>query len=773
MTRQDPSPRFGDRYYWVLLLPLLVLLLVAALALLDQQHRQHLDKARRSAQNELRFLTSSIKDALQNRNYQIVERIVAEWGTNSPDTVEIRLSAANGFVLAHYQRLTPAAHSYGLSTYIQYSYRGTATLSLSNDLDRVYAQRTRLAIQLIAGVVLIGAAFGYFIYTANQRRREAAVLRARTTELNKANIDLQHEVKQRKQAEEALFQEKERAEVTLHSIGDAVITTDPHGVIIYLNPIAEELTAWPMQEALGQPLSAVFHVVNEITRQPTEDPVAKCLAHGRPVALANHSLLISRDGREYVIEDSAAPIRSRTGEVLGVVLVFKDATEHRRLIQKITHQAKHDSLTGLTNRGEFEQRLDQALHNARSGKVEHALCYLDLDQFKIVNDTCGHIAGDALLQQVSMLPKKHIRSGDTFARLGGDEFGILLENCALDDALNIANALCEEIRNYRFMWDGKAFDVGVSIGLVPITATESITQLLSHADLACYMAKDLGRNRVHVYTVEDEALSRRQKELHLASTLSGALERNSFRLYCQSIRALNPEARSGAEHYEVLLRLVDSDGKEISPTNFIPAAERYNLMPAIDRWVIRNTLACFASFRHKLAPGPIFISINLSGNSLSDENLQSYIEEQLRDFDVPAETICFEITETGAITNLSHATRFMQALKGIGCRFALDDFGSGLSSFAYLKNLPVDFLKIDGEFVRQIVDDPIAYAMVGAINHIGHVMGIETIAEFAENDAIIAALTDLGVDYAQGYGIGMPKPVEQMQSDQPSASHAK
>jgi len=774
MTTPAAGPRPSDKTVWVLLVPLLASLLLAALALLNQQHGQNIDKAHRAAQSELNFLSFAIKNALQDRNYQMVQGIVDQWGANNPDTTNIQLSADNGFVLGRYQRKVPTPHSYELSTPIHYSYRGTAMLTLKHDMARVYAQRTQLAVQLVAAFLLIGAVLGYLILTNSQRRREAEVLRTRTAELHQANTALQGEIQQRTQAEEALFQEKERAEVTLHSIGDAVITTDTDGLITYLNPIAEQLTGWSKGEAADQPLSSVFHVINEISREPTEDPVAKCLAYGRAVALANHSLLISRSGHEYVIEDSAAPIHSRSGEVLGVVLVFKDATERRRLVQKITHQAKHDSLTGLTNRSEFEQRLERALASIQDSDLEHALCYLDLDQFKVVNDTCGHIAGDALLQQVSMLPKKHIRAGDTFARLGGDEFGILLENCPLSDALKITKALCEEIRDYRFMWDGKSFDVGASIGLVAVTAAaESVTQLLSQADLACYMAKDLGRNRVHVYTAEDEALSRRQKELHLASTLSGALEHGNFRLYCQPIRTLNPQARSAPEHYEILLRLVDSDGTEISPNSFIPAAERYNLMPAIDRWVIRNTLACCAEFHYRLTPEQTIISINLSGNSLTDENLRGYIEEQLSNFDIPADVVCFEITETGAIANLSHASNFMQELKAIGCRFALDDFGSGLSSFAYLKNLPVDYLKIDGEFVRHIIDDPIAHAMVGAINHIGHIMGIETIAEFAENDAIIAALTDLGVDYAQGYGIGMPKPVEQMKADKPRAAHVK
>ena len=391
------------------------------------------------------------------------------------------------------------------------------------------------------------------------------------------------------------------------------------------------------------------------------------------------------------------------------------------------------------------------------------MCYLDLDQFKVVNDTCGHIAGDALLQQISMLLKDHARAGDLVARLGGDEFGLLFENCPLVKAEEIARLLCSVIGDLRFAWEDKVFEVGVSIGLVPVTRTsENPTQLLSQADVACYTAKDLGRNRIHVYAPEDEELSRREHELHWASLISGALEQNRFRLYVQPILSLDGSSATTWNHYEVLLRMLDDNDSEILPGVFIPAAERYNLMPSLDRWVIQNTLAYLGKQRRLLDAGDITLSINLSGNSLNEEGMQAYIEGKLARLNVPPQAICFEITETAVIHNIARASEFIRSLKRLGCRFALDDFGSGLSSFAYLKTLPVDYLKIDGEFVRDMVNDRIDDAMVASINNIGHVMGIKTIAEFVENSAILERLRELGVDYAQGYGIARPEPIERM-----------
>ena len=564
------------------------------------------------------------------------------------------------------------------------------------------------------------------------------------------------DITERKRVEEALFAEKERVEITLQSIGDAVITTDIHARVEYLNPVAENLTGWKVEEAVGQPLENVFQIIEEGSRQPAINPVERCLREGKVVGLANHSILISRDGREFAIDDSAAPIRNRQGEITGVVLVFHDVTEARRLSQKLEHDAMHDSLTGLVNRREFERRLERALISMKKYGLSHILCYLDLDQFKIVNDTAGHTAGDELLKQVAGMLSGLFRQRDTFARLGGDEFGLLLENCQLDQALVIANEILTKVHGLPFVWERRSFQVGVSIGVVSITEeTESVEQLLSQADIACYSAKDLGRDRIHVYQIEDSETTRWHNDILQAYRTRDALINEQFRLYCQPIARLTGDENEIIQ-YEVLLRMQDGDEHLRLPGAFIPSAERYGLMPAIDRWVIRETLLIMAKYDIHGKQ----IAINLSGNSLDDETLLEYVLEQLYEYSIPLEQICFEITETAAIHHLSQAQQFIRSFRELGGKIALDDFGSGFSSFRYLKTLPVDYIKIDGGFVSDMLSSPGDLATVKAINQIAHTLGIEVIAEHASDLEIINRLREIGVDLAQGFGIGHPIPVE-------------
>ncbi|MFK8184429.1 MAG: EAL domain-containing protein [Phormidesmis sp.] len=566
------------------------------------------------------------------------------------------------------------------------------------------------------------------------------------------------DVTARKRAEASLIAEKERAQVTLKSIGDAVITTDAEGYINYLNPVAETLTGWSYEAAQGQPLLTVFRIINECNREPAINPVTRCLAEGRIVGLANHTILVNRDGQEYAIEDSAAPIQDAYNQVLGAVLVFHDVSEQRRLQQEMTHQAQHDALTGLVNRSEFERRLQRVIETAQQHASEHALCYLDLDQFKVVNDTCGHAAGDALLQQLSVLFESKIRDRDTLARLGGDEFGVLLEHCSLASAQSVANTLRQATEDFRFSWQDQCFRVGVSIGLVPVDATShSVDNVLQAADSACYVAKDAGRNRVHVYLDDDEVLVHRYGQMQWISRIQRALEEDRFELYAQPIVALNDPPEKGA-HYEFLIRLAEEDGRVSLPGAFMPAAERYNLAVAIDRWVVSHAFRWLADHPAVLDDLGLF-TLNLSGHSIGDRSFHAYVLHQLDETELPAEKICFEITETAAVANLTEATRFMLALKIRGCCFSLDDFGSGLSSFGYLKALPVDFLKIDGLFVKDIVEDPVDLAMVRSINEIAQLLNKQTVAEYVENDDILAQLRMLGVDYGQGYGLGKPQPL--------------
>ncbi len=567
------------------------------------------------------------------------------------------------------------------------------------------------------------------------------------------------DITDRKLAEAQLFAEKERAQVTLESIGDAVITTDTEGWIAYLNPVAERLTGWSALEAQGLPLQAIFRIVDENTRQVPSNPIETVLRDERAVEVSANILLVRNDGGEIPIVESAAPIRDRTGRITGVVLVFHDVSRERQYAARLSYQASHDSLTGLINRGEFERRLALALASSAELQRHHAVMYLDLDQFKVVNDTCGHAAGDELMRQISVLLQQRMREGDTLARLGGDEFGVLLENCPAGHALRIADEMRETVSDFHFAWNNRSFSVGVSIGLVNLMeGTLTLADVMSAADAACYMAKDKGRNRVHLYHPDDSELSLRHGEMEWIGRIQKALDENRFCLYSQSIVPVGGMRNHGI-HCELLIRMVDERGALVPPMAFIPAAERYGLMPSLDRWVIHNAFTILTARREQESDEPIVTcSINISGASIVDERFLGYVTDKFVEFGVPHSTICFEITETAAIANLSKAKNFIDELKSLGCRFSLDDFGAGMSSFAYLKHLPVDFLKIDGGFVKDMTDDPIDRAMVEAINNVGHVMGKITIAEFVENEACLKILREIGVDFAQGFGIDRPAP---------------
>jgi diguanylate cyclase (GGDEF)-like protein/PAS domain S-box-containing protein len=571
-------------------------------------------------------------------------------------------------------------------------------------------------------------------------------------------IGVELDITERKLYEEALFREKESAQITLQSIGDGVITCDAHGRVEYLNPVAEELTGWRLEDSLGRTIDEIFRAFHEETCEPLENPLAVAVRRIRSIKSVRPMLLIRKDGNELYIESTASPIRDGTGTVTGGVLVFHDVSESRELNRRLSYHASHDVLTGLVNRREFETRLERALKSAKARETSYALCYIDLDQFKIVNDTCGHSAGDALLGQVGALLKSKVRWRDTLARLGGDEFGVLLESCSLEEALRTAESLREAIRNFRYTWEDRTFRLGCSIGVVPITAeNEDVASVLSAADSACGAAKESGRNRVHCFEENDIDLMRRRREMQWAARINNALEESRFELFRMTILPLQVE--DAGEHFELLLRMRDESGKIVAPDQFIAAAERYGITPSIDRWVIDSAfrwLVSEADERRRLT----MCSINLSGQSLGDDKFLPYVIEQFHRSGIDGSKICFEITETAAIANFSQASRFIQALKELGCKFALDDFGTGLSSFGYLKHFPVDFLKIDGSFVKGVLHDPIDREMVRSINEIGHLTGKQTIAEWAENAEIIEVLRGLGVDYAQGYGVSQPQRVQ-------------
>jgi diguanylate cyclase (GGDEF)-like protein/PAS domain S-box-containing protein len=561
----------------------------------------------------------------------------------------------------------------------------------------------------------------------------------------------------RKRAEQAVLAEKERAQVTLESIGDAVISTDAEGRIEYINPVAEALTGWNLAEARGQPIRAVLKIVNELTREPIENSLSGALGRSESGASAEHTVLITRAGNEVAIQESAAPICDRGGRVIGAVVVFHDVTRERRLKRALSWQASHDALTGLINRREFDSRLHRALLSAQRGAGPGALLYIDLDQFKVINDTCGHQAGDRLLRDVTGLLQTRVRASDTIARLGGDEFGVLLESCTLEQATRIAESVRQAIRDFRFVWASSTLSVGASIGIVQIRAeTENVASIMSAADIGCYAAKDAGRNRIHVY--DAGGVSDRHREMHWVARVTRAAEDKRLELFFQPIV---PLANGGERAFhEVTVRLRADNGQLVPPSEFIAAAERYNVMSVIDRQVVTEAIELLRERLRRGLPLPL-LALNLSGTSLNEQSFVDFVLQSVGDMGI-ANALCFEITETAAVTSLSNARYFMRELKGRGCKFALDDFGSGVSSFVYLKTLPIDYLKIDGQFIAQVSEDPVNRSMVEAIGKVARSLNIATIAESVESDAILTELRRIGIDFAQGLRLAEPQPIAQL-----------
>ena len=567
---------------------------------------------------------------------------------------------------------------------------------------------------------------------------------------------------------------KARFRLLLESAGEGIYGLDSEGRCTFVNEAALAMLGYARDELLGREThSLIHHTHADGSAYPAETcPVYDAFRKGQPTQ-GLVELLWRKDGSSFPAEYSAQPLREAgqgAERVSGAVVVFRDVAEAQALRHLLSYQATHDMLTGLINRQEFERRLERMLIETRGNGEAYALLYLDLDRFKVVNDTCGHTAGDQLLRQITARLHERLRGRDTLARLGGDEFGVLLEHCPLDQALRIATDLRDAAQDYRFVWEGKPFSVSASIGLVPLSAAiGSVSAALAAADAACYAAKEQGRNRVHLYQPDDALLTQQHTQMQWVSRLTHALDTNRFRLYQQVIAPLGQHGQ-GRPHHEVLLRLLDEEGRVVEPMAFVPAAERYNLMPAIDRWVVREVISRHAvQQRHApVAERPIF-AVNLSGSSLADERLAEFVCGLLAEHGVPADMLCFEISETAAIANLSRATEFIRALKREGCLFALDNFGSSMSSFAYLKQLPVDFLKIDGSFIRTIAEDSLTRAMADAINQVAHVMAIETAAECAESAPILALLKELGVDHAQGYALERPQPLPEAAAPVPSA----
>ena len=555
-----------------------------------------------------------------------------------------------------------------------------------------------------------------------------------------------------------LFKEKDRAETTLASIGDAVVTTDFDRSINYLNPVAERLLGYSLREVRGRHVSDVVHLYSQ-TGEIVLSSLHQALKSNTIVSCQGNNELRRADGKRIAIEERSAPINDIDGAVIGGVVILRDVSVAREYVQRRSWEATHDPLTGLFNRREFENRVQLALSNAQTTGQRHVLCYMDLDRFKVINDACGHAAGDELLTQLTQMMLTRVRDTDTLARLGGDEFGLLLEECDQQRGQLIAKEIMAAVNEFVFSHGAKTYSVGISIGLTEISGEHnSVAEIVGEADCACYWAKEQGKNRVLAFVASDMNLAARRSETGWVGRINEAFKDNRFVLYGQPYKTLNSSAGLG-NHIEILLRMIGEDGEIIAPGRFLPAAERYNLMPAIDRWVINEVLSRYDSLVASRGGAPLTCAINLSGASLNSEGMLEFIRRTAHKYQLNPGSICFELTETVAVNNLQAAAVFINECKSMGFLFALDDFGTGTSSFGYLKNLPVDYLKIDGSFVTNIEHDSIDMAMVETINRIGHLLGKHTVAEYAENEATIRKLGDIGVDFAQGYGVSRPQPL--------------
>jgi len=552
-----------------------------------------------------------------------------------------------------------------------------------------------------------------------------------------------------------LHNEKERLRVTIESIGDAVVVTDAQGNIEFINPRALELSGLTLEDALGKQVSDAIPMVNEESGAAVTSPIEMALRRNTIIALDSHTAIARADGSRIAIRDTAAPIRSPSGQVQGGVLVFQDETERRKLVQRLAWQAERDHLTGLYNRREMEIRMAAALFAVKEQNRQFIFCYMDLDQFKLVNDTCGHRAGDALLQRLSAILMERVKSTrHHLARLGGDEFGILFSDVSLPDAITIVQGIRDEVVRFRFQWEGQVFRLGVSFGVTQIQPSmHDIGQILSQADTACYHAKAQGGNAIQVFEHTHPALRKINDEMQWVVVITKAFEEQRFELYRQKVVSFNPAIFT--QHYEVLLRMRSEDGEIVAPSEFLPAAERYGLAPSFDRWVVRNILAYLDTHPVDKA----CYAINLSGRSLSDPSFTDFVLEALDQHSVDPAQLCFEITETAAIDNLDECERLILSLKARGIYFALDDFGKGQSSFGYLQRLPVKYLKIDGEFVRGIDHKPENFAITKAIHTLAHELDKLTIAEQVETEAELACIKRLGVDFVQGYLLHDPEPI--------------
>jgi diguanylate cyclase (GGDEF)-like protein/PAS domain S-box-containing protein len=706
--------------------------------------------ARKSLPAEISELGGTINllfDALASKDAEIRRRdtLFQDLANLLPDTV-----------LVHRERIIfanrAAADSLGLGSeqllgrsvtdLIRPAYRAMMRKSIAARLQGEVISDT-YEIQLINGAQR--GSWAEVISTMIQYRGQQAIL------------TVGRDISYRKSIEATLGRSKQQAQFTLESIGEGVITSDTHGNIEYMNGAAEKLTGTKREAAVGKRLGDIVNLVDEGDRRDLGDPVIRCLTDRRRISMGSRALMVSREGDvELSIEMTASPIKSPDGSVAGVVVIMHDVSEVRGLAQQMSYQAAHDGLTGLINRREFERRIEQSLHSVRDEDTTHVLCYLDLDRFKVVNDTCGHMAGDNMLREISALIKEEVRESDFVARLGGDEFGMLLIGCPLKKARQIADDVIRAVQDYKFVWQDKIFSVGVSVGLVEIgRESGSMKDILSAADSACYVAKQRGRGQAHVYSSKDEASARQRGEIHWLGLLQTALRDDQFQIYTQPIISVSGKTEDGPA-IEVLLRMNDDEGRPVLPKQFINAAERYQLMTSVDRWVVQATLAAVGQGVIRL-PENRCCSINLSGQTLGDPTFLEFVVDCLDHSHVDPAQICFEISEAAVMSDLEHTRRFVGVVHGMGCKFGLDDFGRGIGSFASLQDLSIDFLKIDGAYTHGLEEDSLNQQVVSAITRLSKTVGFAVIAEQVEEQEDFDALREAGVDFIQGYYVQHPQ----------------
>ncbi len=714
----------------------------------DASVGRRLDSSRGGALGDVQQTVNRLFDALTDRDQEIQDRdrLFAEFARTIPEVVLIhdeRILLANESAASLIGLAPEQLEGRQVADLVKPAYRALFRKTMARRLGGQKVPE-RLEIQLINGNdqgLWVEAQSSLIEYRGND-----------------AILTVARDVSYRKSLEVSLSRSKRQAQYTLESISEGVITTDNEGRIDYMNRAAESMTGTDRESAAGQTVGDIFALIDEADRRSLGDPVERCLAMRRRVNMGRRALLVSRDGeQEHSVELTASPIKGPANSITGTVVVFHDVSELRGLTRQMSYQATHDPLTGLVNRREFERRLQEAMDQAHAEDASHILCYMDLDRFKAVNDSCGHLAGDNMLREVATLIRDQVRDSDFVGRLGGDEFGTLLIGCPIEKATQIANDICTAVSDYRFVWQDKIFNIGISIGLVEITqASGTLQDLVSAADSACYVAKQRGRGQVHVYSARDEAIARERGDIQWLRQMQAALHEDRFQLALQSIIATTGQDQGPA--YEVLIRLPDERGRVANSAEFLRPAQRYQLMPQIDRWVVSATLSALNAGEIRLPRGRS-CSINISGQTLSDEGFLAFVVDSLDRSGVAPESICFEVNEGVVTTDVQHVQRFIEVLHGIGCTFALDDFGSGLGSFSRLKRLPVDYLKIDGAYTRGLPADEINQEMVTAMIKLARTMEFRVIAEQVESQQDFDWLRDVGVDFVQGNFVEEPVPL--------------